>query len=143
MTPTKKKLLKAKEVSLDSSLKEETPMVELPNDENKLFDVDDDVGNEGKCLRKWVKHLDMENMEQFFKWNENWITIGELHTSYLENSWDKGNLEFLKTNSIQNLHMIWKYLCRLIREAEESSIPWNPFSILLSDQFCKLTGKNS
>ena len=50
---------------------------------------------EGKCLRKWVKHQDMENTEQFFQWNENWITIGEPHTSYLENSWDKSNLEFL------------------------------------------------
>ena len=86
---------------MESSLKEETPNVELPNDENKLFDVDDDVQistipdlslpseeqevkpnsvweydiyvlfklsplhPEGKCLRKWVKHQDMENMEQF------------------------------------------------------------------------------
>ena len=55
---------------------------------------------EGKCPRKWVKHQEMENMEQVFKWNENWITIGESHTSYLENSWDKDNLEFPKTNSI-------------------------------------------
>ena len=38
MTPSKKKLLKPKEVSLDS------PIVELPNDENKLFDEEDDVG---------------------------------------------------------------------------------------------------
>ena len=129
MSPSKKKLLKPKEVSLDSSLKEETPIVELPSNEKKLFDVDDDVGTytnpvlslpsedeeeevksinvweyasdvlfklsplhpEGKSLRKWVKHQDMENMEQFFQWNENWITIGEPHTSYLENSWDKGN----------------------------------------------------
>ena len=109
---------------MDSSIKGETPIVELINNENKLFDVDDDVGTstitdlslpsedeeeeiksnnvwefaidvlfklsplhpEGKCLRKWVKHQDMENMESFFLWNENWITIGEPHTSYLENS---------------------------------------------------------
>ena len=43
MTPSKKELLKPKEVSLDPSLKEETPIIELPNDENKLFDEDDDV----------------------------------------------------------------------------------------------------
>ena len=88
---------------------------------------------EGKCLRKMVKHQDMENMEQLFEWNENWISIGELQTSYFENSWDKGNLEFLKTNSVQNLHMLWKYLHHLSREAEESSTPTNPFSILLPD----------
>ena len=76
----------------------------------------------------------MVNMEQLFQWNENWISIGEPQTSYLENSWDKGNLEFLKINSIQNLHMLWKHLCHLIREAEESSIPRDPFSILLPDQ---------
>ena len=44
MTPSKKKLLKPKEVSLDSFLTVETPTVELPNDENKLFDKDDDTG---------------------------------------------------------------------------------------------------
>ena len=99
---------------MDSSLKEETPIVELINDENKFFDVDDDdvetstipdlslpseddkeevksnyvweyaivvlfklspLHPEGKCLRKWVKHQDMENMEQVFQWNENEITI--------------------------------------------------------------------
>ena len=44
MTPSKKKLLKPTEVSLDPSIKVETPIVELPNDENKLFDEEDDVG---------------------------------------------------------------------------------------------------
>ena len=44
MLSSKKKLLKPKEVSFNSPLKEETPNIELPNDENKLFDVDDDVG---------------------------------------------------------------------------------------------------
>ena len=44
MTPSKKKLLKPKEASLHPSIKMETPIVELPNDENKLFDEEDDVG---------------------------------------------------------------------------------------------------
>ena len=44
MPPSKKRLLKPKEVSLDSPPKEETPNIELPIDENKVFDVDDDVG---------------------------------------------------------------------------------------------------
>ena len=38
------KLLKHKEVSLESPLKEETPNMELPNNDNNLFDVVDDVG---------------------------------------------------------------------------------------------------
>ena len=29
---------------MESSLKDEAPNIELPNDENKLFDVDDDIG---------------------------------------------------------------------------------------------------
>ena len=37
--------------------------------------------------------------------------------------------------------MLWKYLHYLVREAQESSIPGNPFSILLPDQFCNLTWK--
>ena len=44
MPPYKEKLLKPKEVSLDSPPKEETPNIELPHDYNKLFDVDDDAG---------------------------------------------------------------------------------------------------
>ena len=44
MTPSKGKSLKPKEVSLDPSTKMGTPAIELPNDENKLFDEEDDVG---------------------------------------------------------------------------------------------------
>ena len=44
MSPSKKKSLRPKEVSLDPSIKVETHMIELPNDENKLFDEEDDVG---------------------------------------------------------------------------------------------------
>ena len=80
-------------------------------------------------------------MELFCQWDEKYLSFGELSTSYLEKSWDKANPEFLKTNSIKNLHMLWKYLHHLVREAQESSIPGNPFSILLPDQFCNLTWK--
>ena len=80
-------------------------------------------------------------MELVYEWDEKCLAIGELSTCYLENSWDKGNPEFLKTNSIKNLHMLWKYLHHLVREAQESSIPGNLFSILLPDQFCNLTWK--
>ena len=162
---------------MDPSIKVETPIIELTNDENKLFDEEDDVGTstipdlslsnegeeeevksnnvweyaidvlfklsplhpEGKSLRKWVKYQNMEPMEQFYQWNENDITIGEPYTPYLENSWDKSNLEFLKTNSIKNLHMLWKYLHHLVRKAKESSTPGDPFSSMLPDQFCNLT----
>ena len=47
----------------------------------------------------------------------------------------KSNLDFLKTTSIQNLHLLWKYLHHLVREAQESSVPGNPLSLLLPDQF--------
>ena len=127
MSPPKKKLLKPKEISLDSSLKDEAPNIELPNDENKLLDVDDDIGRstipdlsvlnedeeeevisnnvwehaidilfrlsplhpDGKSLRKWVKHQDMHDMEMFYQWDEKYLSIGELSTTYLENSWGK------------------------------------------------------
>ena len=87
---------------MDPSIKVETPIIELPHNEN---DEEDDVGTptipdlslpsqdeeeevksntvgeyaindlfklsslhaEGKCLRKWVKHQEMENIEQFFQ----------------------------------------------------------------------------
>ena len=81
----------------------------------------------------------METMEQYYQWNENDITIGEPQTSYLEISWDQSNLEFLETNSIRNLHMLWKYLHHLVRKTKESSTTGDPFSFMLPDQFCDLT----
>ena len=78
-------------------------------------------------------------MEQIYQSNENDTIIGEPHASYHENSWDKSNLEFLRTNSIRNLHMLWKYLHHLVREAKESSTLRDPYSFMLPDQFCNLT----
>ena len=40
----------------------------------------------GKSLRKWVKHQNMDDMELFYKWDEKYLSIGKLSTSYLENS---------------------------------------------------------
>ena len=37
MTPSKKKLLKPKDISLDPSIKVETPIMELPNDETSCL----------------------------------------------------------------------------------------------------------
>ena len=131
MTLSNKKSLRPTDVSLDPSIKVETPIIELSNDENKLFDLEDDVGTstmpdlslpsedeeeevkcndmweytmyvlfqlsplhaEAKSLRKWVTYQGMDTMEQFSQWNENDITIGEQHTSYLEKSWNKSSLE--------------------------------------------------
>ena len=44
MPPSKKKFLKPKAVSLDSPLKGGAPNNELPNNEDKFLDEDDDVG---------------------------------------------------------------------------------------------------
>ena len=164
---------------MESSLKDEAPNIELPNDENKFFDVDDNVGTftipdlsvpsedeeeavnsnnvckhaidilfklsplhpDGKSLRKWVKHQNIDDMEMFYQWDEKYLSIGELSTSYQENSWDKGNREFLKTNSIKNLQMLWKYLHHLVRKAQESSIPGKPHLYFVSRSICNLTGK--
>ena len=46
---------------------------------------------DGKSLRKWVKHQAMDDIEHFYQWDEKYLVIGELSTSYFENSWDKGN----------------------------------------------------
>ena len=52
-----------------------------------------------------VKHRKMDDMEPVYEWDEKYLAIGECSTSYFENSWDKGNPEFLKTNPIKNLHI--------------------------------------
>ena len=39
----------------------------------------------------------MDDLGQVHQWNEKYLVIGELSSSYLENSWDIGNPEFLKT----------------------------------------------
>ena len=78
---------------------------------------------------------------QDYQWDERCLAIGELSTSYLENSSDKGSPEFLKTNPIKNPHMLQKYLHHLVREVQESYAPGNPFSIQFPEKFCQLTWK--
>ena len=111
MPPSTKNILKPKVVSLESSLKDEAVTIELPNNENKLFDVDDDAGTstipdlssssedeeekvssnnvwehatdilfklsplhfDGKILRKWVKHHNMDAMEMVYEWDEKYL----------------------------------------------------------------------
>ena len=43
MSPSIKKVAKPKEISPETPPKTERPMVELPKDENELFDQDDDL----------------------------------------------------------------------------------------------------
>ena len=76
---------------MDPSIKEETPIIELPNDEDKLFDEEDDIGsptipdlslpsedeeeevktnNVWECaidVRKWVTYQGMDTKEQFYQ----------------------------------------------------------------------------
>ena len=42
---------------------------------------------DGKSLRKWVKHQNMDDMELLYQWDEKYLSLGELCTSYLENWW--------------------------------------------------------
>ena len=44
MAPFKKNVAQPKQVSLDSPPNTELPKVELPEDENKLFDENDELG---------------------------------------------------------------------------------------------------
>ena len=81
-------------------------------------------------------------MEQFYEWDERYLAIAELSTSYLDIPWDKKGLEFLKTNPIKNLLMLWQYLHHLVREAQGSPKYTAEFSILLPEQFCQLTWKD-
>ena len=37
---------------------------------------------DGKILRKWFKHKNMDDMGQFYQWDEKYLVIGELSTSY-------------------------------------------------------------
>ena len=43
MAPSKKKAVQPKEVSLETPPKTELPKVELPKDENKFFDEEDEL----------------------------------------------------------------------------------------------------
>ena len=152
------------------------PTVELPNDENKLFDEADGVGNstipdlslpsedeeeehtinnvweyaindlfqlftshvEGKSLRSWVHSEQMESMKH--EWEEHVIVAGATETSCKGNSWGN-NTEFLKSNSIRNLHMLWKYLHHLANKAEESSFNDDPYSLMGPEEFHHITRK--
>ena len=97
---------------------------------------------DGKSLRKWVQHQGMDTMEHFYEWDERYLAIGELSTSYLGIPWNKKSLEFLKTSPIKNLLMLCKYLHHLVREADASPKYIDEFSILLPEQLCQLTWKD-
>ena len=157
---------------------DKTPTLELPNDENKLFDERDDIGKstipdlslpseedeektnnnnvweyainnlfhlstshvEGKSLRNWVNSQHMEGMKQLFQWEEQDIIIGTSQISYKSNSWDN-HFEFLKFNSIKNLHMLWKYLHHLAYKAIESSTHDEPYSFMDPEEFHQINRK--
>ena len=109
-------LLKPKEVSLDSPPKEETPNIELQNHENKLFDVDDDVGTstiadlsvpcedeeeEVKSNNVWEHSIDIlfklsllyPDGESLRKWakHQTWM-IWNSFTNGMRNIWQLENL---------------------------------------------------
>ena len=63
---------------------------------------------------------------------------GKTQTSYKGYSWDN-HTEFLKYNSIKNLHMLWKYLHYLANEAEESSFNNDPYSLMGPEEFKLIT----
>ena len=76
-------------------------------------------------------------MEQFFQWDERQLAVGELSTFYLENPWDKHNLEYFKTNPTRNLLILWKKIHCLAMEAQ--SVAGDAFSILLPENSYKIT----
>ena len=51
---------------------------------------------DGKSLKEWVQHKDMDTMEQFYNWEERYLAKGELPKSYLETPWDKKSLNFCR-----------------------------------------------
>ena len=95
---------------------------------------------ERKSLRSWVYSQQMESMEQFYEWEEHVIVVGTTQTSYKGNSWDN-HTEYLKYNSIKNLHMLWKYLHYLANEAEESSFNDDSYSFMGPEEFKLITRK--
>ena len=82
----------------------------------------------------------MDTLEQIFQWNKRQLEVGELSSSYLVNPRDKHSLEYLKTNLTRILLMFWKYVHRLLQVAQ--SLPGDAFSILLPENFCKITWKD-
>ena len=64
------------------------------------------------------------------------MAIGELSTSYLETSWDKSSLEFLKTNPITDALEIYPS-----SSLRSPGITHNEFSILLPEHIYQLTRK--
>ena len=75
----------------------------------------------------------------FSQWDERQLAVGELSTSYLEVPWDKNSLEYF--SHTRNLLMLWKYILHLIMDAQVSSVSCDDFSILLPENFCKITWK--
>ena len=117
MSPSKKKVAKPKEGSLEATPQAVTPKIELPNDENKLFDEEDDQATssmpdlsmepkeakETSLCAVWVHAID-SFFKLFYPFDERQLTIGELSTSYLENPWDTHSLEYLDQSHTESIN---------------------------------------
>ena len=79
-------------------------------------------------------------MEQVFEWDERQLAVVQLSTYYLKNPRDKHSSEYLKTNPTRNLIILLKYIHHIFMEA--LPLPGDAFSILLPENFCKITWKD-
>ena len=92
-----KEITKPKEVSLDPPLKDETPNIELPNNENILFDADDDVGTP-TFPDLSVPSADEEE-EVKFKFNNAWVHAIDILFKLAQLRPDQNNRNMSKSKS--------------------------------------------
>ncbi len=65
---------------------------------------------QGHDIRLWLKYQRMNDMEEFFFWKETDFTLNSPYTEFLSVPGDRDSIDFLRNNSVIQLHMLWKYL---------------------------------
>ncbi len=95
---------------------------------------------EGIALRAWVSTQHMEDMDQLYTWNESLFQTCTESTSYYLHSRDKDK-NYLSTNSVLGLLMLWKYLHHNVQESQVYDSEFGEYAILEPEYFCNITYK--
>ena len=150
-----------KEVSLEAPPKTELPKLELPRNENKLFDEGDEMvtstipdfsvaseeEQETPLTNVWDHAIDilfkLSTVHPDGENSQMWVKYQGIDSMEQFLQWDERQFPLLsgETNPTMNLLMLWKYIHHLVMEAQTDS--GEAFSIYFPRTFARSHGKSS
>ena len=101
MTPSKRKTLKPKEVYFETSNKDDNLKLEIPNDESKLFDEEDDVGNSTIADLSLPSEVEEEELKLEGAWEYAINDLFQLSPVHAEGKSLRNWVKFQEMNTIE------------------------------------------